>query len=484
MRLLDRVLSRDTSYTFNEAQFSGAYYMPGSDATGRGREGAQPAVVRHARDAFTANGVVMGCICARASLLSEARFTLQSTVDMHLFGTQALSILEYPWPGVTAGELLARIEQDVSTAGNAYIRRATPADGSDDQLVQMRPDCVTIVSEEIRDTAGRVWRRVRGYEEDLKSLGVSDREPQFFSVDEVAHYSPIPDPQVSFKGMSWLTAVLREVGADVALTEYKTAHVNNGAQPGLVLKYPRNLSEKALDSLKKRFAALYQGPSAAGKTLILDEGADVTVAGSSLEQLQFVAVQAAGVERIAAAAMVPLEVLGLSSGARGTYQDAMRRFADLWARPAWRGICASLQHLLPDVTPPTRLWFDVSDIAALREGELERSQATLVRSQAVASFVTAGFTRESAVAAAESGDIGLLIADPRAMPPGVMGRESTTATTHENVGADGKPIPGPGVRPPQAGKPQDLPGVVAKNLPNAKPYTAPPMPGLPNGARG
>ena len=134
--------------------------------------------------------------------------------------------------GVTAGELLARIEQDVSTAGNAYIRRATPADGSDDQLVQMRPDTVTIVSEEIRDSAGRVWRRPRGYEEDTKSAGLSDREPQFFTVDEVAHYSPIPDPMVSFKGMSWLTAVLREVGADVALTEYKTTHVQNGAHAG------------------------------------------------------------------------------------------------------------------------------------------------------------------------------------------------------------------------------------------------------------
>ena len=122
---------------------------------------------------------------------------------------------------------------------------------------------------------------------------------------------------VSFKGMSWLTAVLREVGADVALTDYKTTHVQNGATPGLVLKYPRNLSEKALDSLKKRFAALYAGPGNAGKTLVLDEGADVTVAGSTLEQLQFTAVQSAGVERIAAAAMVPLEVLGLVVGGAG-----------------------------------------------------------------------------------------------------------------------------------------------------------------------
>ena len=67
-------------------------------------------------------------------------------MDRHLFGQSSLSLLEYPWPNATAGELLARLENDVSTAGNSYIRKVSPADGSDPLLVQMRPDCVTIVS--------------------------------------------------------------------------------------------------------------------------------------------------------------------------------------------------------------------------------------------------------------------------------------------------------------------------------------------------
>ena len=114
----------------------------------------------------------------------------------------------------------------------------------------------------------------------------------------------------------------------------------------------------------------------------------------------------------------------------------------------------------------------MSDIAALREGELARSQATLVRAQAVASFVTAGYTRDSAVKAAESGDLSQLVPDPKAPPAGVSGRESATSTNQ-------------GGRPPQAALPQDLPGVVAKNLPNAKPGQFSPMPLAPNGsARG
>ena len=88
---------------------------------------------------------------------------------------------------------------------------------------------------------------------------------------------------------------------------------------------------------------------------------------------------------------------------------------------------------------------------------------TRVRAQAVGAFVTAGYSRDSAIAAADSGDLSQLKADPGAAAPG--------APT--------------GTRAPQAGLPQDLPGVVAPNVPNAKPGAFSPMPPAPNGsARG
>jgi len=458
------MLGRASFDNYTDASYSGAYLVTAQDPSGRSKEGAPAGAVRSAREALAGNGVVYACIAARSAIFSEARFQFQSTVDRHLFGTTDLSLLEYPWPNATAGELLARLEQDVSTAGNSYIRKVSPADGGDPLLVQMRPDCVTIISEQREDDAGRIYKVPVGYAEDLTPLGITDRDPQVYTPDEVAHYSPFPDPQAWFRGMSWLTPVLREVGADNGLTAYKSAHISQGAMPGLVLKYSQKLSQPVVDRLKKRFEALYSGAGNSGRTLVLDEGADVTVAGSTLEQLQYTAVQAAGQTRILAAAMVPSEIVGLEGPreASGNYELAIRRFADLWARPHWRMACASLQHLIPGVTPPTRLWYDVSDIAALREGELARSQATLVRAQAVGAFVTAGYSRDSAIAAADSGDLSQLKPDPGAAPPG--------APT--------------GTRAPQAGVPQDLPGVVAPNKPNAKPAQFAPVPGMPNGARG
>lgn len=470
MRLIDRWLARADS-GYNEAMYSGAYPVAVADAYGRGREGSPAGLVRHAREAYEANGVVFACDMVRTALISEARFKFQSAVDDHLFGNPDLALLEHPWPGATAGELLARMSQDDTTAGNSYVRRVEPADGAAPLLVQMRPDCVTIVSEERADSTGRAYRLPVGYMED--PAPGTGREPQFYSTAEVGHYSPVPDPCASFRGMSWLTPVLREVRADLAVTEYKVTHLGNGAMPGIVIKYSRKLSDVTVETLRKRLGARHGGPENAGKVMVLDEGADMTVAGSTLEQLQFEALTKAGERRICAAAGPGLDViLGFE---QGDYASAVRRLADLWARPRWRMMCASLEHLLPTSADagPARLWYDVGGIAALREGELTRAQAYLVKTQGLAASVAAGYTRESAIAAAETGDLSQLRPDPGAPPAGISGRETATEKLGQLSG-----------RPPQAGVPQDLPGAVKPNLPDARPLQFAPMPALPNGARG
>lgn len=472
MRLWDRVLAR--ADLAHENLLSGAVYVATTDASGRSKEGSDAALIRTARQAYTRNGVVFACALVRQSLFSEAAFCFKSAIDGHLFTDQDLTLLQHPFPGGTEGELLARMDQDLTTAGNSYWRKVTPADGSDDLLVQMRPDTVTIVSEESRDNKGRTYKRPVGYLEDVRAVGV-ERDPQMYTTDEVAHYTPPTlDPGGQWRGMSWLTPARWDIGADLALTDYKTAHLQNGAFPGLAVKYSQKLSDKTVETLRRRLSAKYSGAENSGKVLVLDEGADPQVMGSTLEQLQYAAVSKAGEMRICAAAGPGMDViLGFE---QGDYQAAMRKLADLWARPAWRMACAALEHLVPlsANVGPVKLWYDVEGIAALREGELQRAQAYLVKSQGLAATVVAGFTRESAVQAAESGDISLLKPDPGAPPAGISGRQTETE----------KLTAAPGQRPPQAGKAENLPGVGHPNVPNARPGQFAPMPAVPGGPRG
>jgi hypothetical protein len=153
---------------------------------------------------------------------------------------------------------------------------------------------------------------------------------------------------------------------------------------------------------------------------VLDQGADATVVGHSFEQMNFSTVQAAGENRILVASGVPGIVVGtkegLSAATYSNYAQAMRRFADITMRPLWRSACACLSALVP-VPAGQRLWYDTSDIAALRQGEKERADTMLVKGQAIAALVAAGYEPASVVAAVESGDLGQLGWPERPEPP-------------------------------------------------------------------
>ena len=427
MRLLERIVDRYRS-GYWEGMASGAAVWT-SWAADRGRELPEQSLVAQARQAYGTNGVVFACILARMMLLSEATFKLRSKTDKSLYGTQDLRILEFPWPNGSTGELWARMEQDLSLAGNCFLWKAQP-----DLLVRLPPDQVTIVSAERVDAIGRVYREVIGYDWDPKvTAGDQGQGAQSFTVDEVAHWSHYPDPGASWRGRSWLTSVLPDVYADSGMVEYKTQYLDHGS-PITAIKYPMKLQPATIDAATDRVTARFGGVANAFRTLILDQGAD-PVLGAGLKDLDYAAVQAVGEERICAAAGVPAAVLGLKEAeGNSSYQAEMRRFADLTCRPLWRSGCAALQKLVPNIPDRgVQLWFDTSDIAALQAAETERAQVTQVNMAAILTGVQAGMTRDSVIAAVTSGDLGQMVPDPNAPTPGVAERETITAATSAPV---------------------------------------------------
>lgn len=397
------------------SQFMTTYYS-------KNRESLGSSFRAYAEDGYAGNGIVFAVILARLSLFSEAEFKFRS-VDKQLFGTSALTVLESPWPNGTTGDLLARMEQDASLAGNAFIRRATPT-----MLERLRPDLVDIVSAEHFSGAMEVvgyafWRDGRGM-----------TEPEYYPVDEVAHWAPVPDPMASFRGMSWMTPVCREIDSDDSMTEHKQAFFENAATPNMLVRYPIAIDDATADSVSKRIAARHGGAENAWKTLVVDQGADVTMIGSSFEQMSFTATQAAGENRIASAAGVPGIVVGLKEGldaaSYSNYAQAMRRFADITMRPNWRSACGALAKLV-DVPAGARLWYDTTDIAALREGEGERATTAHTMAVAAGELIRAGY-------------------DPKTVGPALIASDFTLLT---HTGAiptalypDGK-APGPGGKP-------------------------------------
>jgi hypothetical protein len=273
----------------------------------------------YVQGAYKRNGIVFACMAARMLMFSEARFKFRQQRAGRpgdLFGTPALGILEVPWTNGTTGGLLSRMIQDVDLAGNFYAaRRPGPS------LRRMQPDRVTII---LGSKSGRdVDTDVLGYTYAPNPYDNSQKGETYLA-EEVVHFAPYPDPEARFRGMSWLTPVLREVMADSAATTHKLKYFENGATPNLVVSLGEQarMTPQVFEEWVAKFEGQHEGVMNAYKTLYLAAGASANVVGSDMKQVDFKVTQGAGETRIAAAAGIPSSVVGLSEGLQGSSLNA------------------------------------------------------------------------------------------------------------------------------------------------------------------
>jgi phage portal protein BeeE len=354
----------------------------------------------YVQGAYKTNGVVFATSLSRMLLFSEARFQWQrisSGRPGDLFGDTELAILERPWPNGTTGELLSRMEQDVTNAGNFYAVR----EGA--RLRRLRPDWVSIVLTAPPDEA--VQSDVAGYLYRPGGL-TSKAQDHVYLPEEVAHWSPVPDPEAQYRGMSWITPVLQEIRADKATTLHKARFFDNAATPNLAVSFKETVTEEQFKAFMDAMNNAHQGAGNAYKTLYLGGGADVKVVGADLKQLDFKSTQGAGETRITAAGGVPAVIVGLSEGLQAAtysnYGQARRKFGDHWARPQWRSACAALEPLLRKPSGTVRLWYDDRDIAFLREDKRDAAEIQGVESRTIRTLIDAGYEPDTVVAAVAS----------------------------------------------------------------------------------
>jgi phage portal protein BeeE len=362
--------------------------------------------------AYKRNGIVFACQTARLSVFSQATFCWQRQrggKPGDTFTSAALRPVQEPWVGGSEGELLARMIQDVDNAGNAYIRRRPPTAMSMNNLERLRPDLVDIV---LAAEPQMMNHTVIGY---LYHRGgrTSGQNPEVLTLDEVAHWSPYPDPLATYRGMAPITPVLREVVGDNAATTHKGEFFNRAATPNMAIKFDPSVTVEKFEKFKAAMEREHVGVGNAWKTLYLGGGADPVTVGHSFKDMDYKAVQGLGETRIAAAYGVPAVIAQISEGLAGSslnagnFSAARRLFADRTMRWLWKEACASLQRIL--TTPPgTRLWWDERQVAFLREDQKDAAEIQSTRAQTITALVREGFTADSVITAVQNEDFTLL----------------------------------------------------------------------------
>jgi phage portal protein BeeE len=380
--------------------------MPGSRTEEIGE--SYESLVAHA---FKGNAIAFACEMTRIQVFSQARFQWQQMRKGQpdaLFGTGDLGILEKPWPGGTTGDLLTKMLIHADYGGNAFVTRRPGG------LRAMRPNWVSIVLGSMDDPD------MTSDDLDAEFLGIvyypggkwSGQTPVPLFRDQVAHFAPIQDPTAAYRGMSWLTPIVREVMGDVAASTHKLKFYENAGTPNLVVKRDDAPAKEAFREWMTMMEEGHKGLANAYKTLYLTAGADATVVGRDMQQLDLKAVQGAGETRIAAAAGVHPVIVGLSEGMQGSslnagnFNSARRLVADKTLWHLWSNVAGSLETIVP---PPagSRLWID-SNIPFLREDRKDAAEIAQIKAATIGQYVRDGFTAESAVAAVQGEDEKLL----------------------------------------------------------------------------
>jgi len=396
--------------------FGGSMYpFVRSGSISSGREEVEHNFDQYVQAAYKSNAAVFSVEALRERVFSETRFAWQRREQgrgQELFTNGDLRVLEEPWSGGTTQDLLQRMILHADFGGSAFVIRNGVG-----EMQLLRPDWVTIVRGTNRERPGDdpdgLGSTLLGY---IYAPPTGDGTTFVLEPHEVAHFAPIPDPVAMYRGMSWLTPVLREIQGDSLMSEHKLKFFENGATPNMVVSMDASVTPEQFRQFKEKMDDQHAGVTNAYKTLFLGGGADATVVGSDLSQIDFKSVQGHGETRIAMAAGVHPVVVGMSEGMQGSslnagnYSQARRNVADTTFHPLWRNAAGSLSTIVRPTgnAQGARLVPDTREVPFLRQDEVDEAQVRSTRAGTLGQLINQGFTPDSAKVAVETGDFSRL----------------------------------------------------------------------------
>jgi HK97 family phage portal protein len=384
--------------------FGGTSYLLGSPAHGYPdrEEDNSSQFTLAINTMYKANSFVFTVMDFRASVFSQIDFVYKKKSTKNnkrprpgdLITGKGLELLSKPWPGGTTSDLLYRMIQDVDLCGNAFVVRRNK-----NRLQRLRPDCVTVLfgSKMDRDNP-----RLAPDAEVVGYIYEPLENPQNIEVylpEEMCHWAPIPDPDLTALGLSWLVPLYRDVNTDGALQTHISSYLRNGANPGTVLTLDPSVNEEKARRFLTMFEQRHAGSTNAYKTLILGGGArEVAKISADLQSLNVNHLTSMTETRIAMAGGVHPMILGTESalkhGSFNAIQAARRLFADRTMRPLWESLVQALEPIV-DVQAGTTLWYDDTSVAFLREDTTDRVKNMQTLAITIRQLIDSGWEPET-----------------------------------------------------------------------------------------
>jgi len=156
--------------------------------------------------------------------------------------------------------------------GNHYALKVLPGTPQM-RLVPLHPD---LVEPEMDESSGEI----------LYKYDVGNGFKRIYRQSDIVHTRSLYGDGI--KGASVISAAREAIGLGMQAEQYGARLFSNGANPGIVLEHPGQMSTEAAVRLRDSFDERHSGAHNAHRTLLLEEGTKVSKIGMTSDELQFI----------------------------------------------------------------------------------------------------------------------------------------------------------------------------------------------------
>ena len=264
---------------------------------------------------------------------------------------------------VKSDGLLEGIAANLLLHGNAYVQLITDDRDQPAELVQLRPERVSVVADE------RGWPVAYLYRAGGQAVRVNRMDA--LERRQVAHIKAL-HPRDDHYGMGCLEAATPAATVHNRASRWNKALLDNAARPSGALSYePADgsvLSADQFKRLKEELASEFSGGANAGRPLLLEGGLKWQALSLTPADMDFVALKEGAARDIALAFGVPPVLVGLPGDA--TYANAREAGRALYRQtvlPMAGRVLDALSAMLSDWLGEVRLAVDTDQISELAD---------------------------------------------------------------------------------------------------------------------
>ena len=264
---------------------------------------------------------------------------------------------------VAADGLIENIGAAILLHGNAYVQLLAGGEGEPAELVVLRPERVSVITDE------RGWPSAYLYRAAGQAVRIAGSDA--LGRRQVAHVKSL-HPRDDHYGMGCLDAAIAAASVHNRASRWNKGLLDNAARPSGALTYePADgalLSGEQFSRLKSELESEFSGSSNAGRPLLLEGGLKWQALSLTPADMDFVALKEGAARDFALAFGVPPVLVGLPGDA--TYANAREAGRALYRQtilPMASRILSGLSAMLSDWMGPVKLVVDADQISELAE---------------------------------------------------------------------------------------------------------------------